>query len=90
MIQLRYAKDEAEIQPFNTIVKLRQCISCGKGLASEAFMSLVSKKLGGLSKLALLCNDCKKEKESLALANSTRYYKRIYDQKSFHGGKTKA
>lgn len=90
MIQLRYAKDEVEIQPFNTIVKLRQCISCGNGLASEAFMSSVSKKLGGLSKLALLCDDCKKERESLALANSTRFSKRIYDQKSFHRGKTKA
>jgi NADH dehydrogenase/NADH:ubiquinone oxidoreductase subunit G len=90
MIQLRYAKDEVEIQPFNTIVKLRQCISCGSGLASEAFMSSVSKKLGDLGELALLCNNCKRERGSLALANSTRYSKRIYDQNPFHIGKTKA
>jgi heterodisulfide reductase subunit A len=69
MIQLQYTKDEVEIQPFNTIVKLRQCISCGKGLASEAFVGSVSQKLGDLSKLAFLCTDCKKERESLALAD---------------------
>lgn len=77
MIRLRYTKDEVEIQPFNTIVKLRQCISCGKGLASEAVVGSVGKKLGDLHKLTLLCNDCKRERKSLALAKSTHYSRRI-------------
>jgi len=69
VIKLLYAKNKVEIQPFNTIVRSRQCISCGKDLASEAFVGFVSRKLGNLSKLALLCIDCKRERESLALAN---------------------
>lgn len=77
VIQLQYTKDEVEIQPFNTTVKLRQCISCGKDLASEAFVSLVSSKLGNLRKLALLCIDCKKERESLALANCAHSSKNV-------------
>ena len=76
-IQLLYTKDKIEIKPFNTIVKLRQCVSCGKDLASEAFVGFVSRKLGDLSKLTLLCTDCKKERESLALANSARYSKNV-------------
>ena len=77
MIQLKYSKDQVEIKPFNTIVKLKQCVSCGNGLASEAFVDSVSKKLGDLSELALLCDDCKKERKSLALAKSARYSKRV-------------
>ncbi|TKJ33071.1 MAG: 4Fe-4S ferredoxin [Planctomycetes bacterium B3_Pla] len=69
MIKLNYTKDEVEIRPFNTIVKLSQCVSCGKDLASEAFVGFVSRKLGNLSELALSCIDCKRERESLALAN---------------------
>ena len=69
MIQLRYAKGTVEIQPFNTTVELRQCISCGKDLAPAAFVDLVRKKLGSLSQVALLCIDCKKKRESLVLAN---------------------
>ena len=76
MIQLKYSKDEVEIKPFNTIVKLKQCVSCGNGLASEAFVGSVSRKLGDLSELTLLCNDCKKEKKILALVKSVRYSKR--------------
>jgi len=76
-IQLLYTKDKVEIKPFNTIVKLRQCVSCGKGIASEALLGSVSRKLGDLSKLALLCNDCKKERESLALATGARYSKNV-------------
>ncbi|UCE47674.1 MAG: (2Fe-2S)-binding protein [Phycisphaerales bacterium] len=75
MIQLQYTKDEVEIKPFNTIVKLGQCTSCGKNLASTTFVGFVSKKLGSLSKLPFLCIDCKKERESLALANFARYSK---------------
>jgi ferredoxin len=90
MIRLRYTKDEVEIQPFNTIVKLRQCISCGKGLASEAVVGSVGKKLGDLSRIALLCNDCKREKKSLALAKSTHKKARIYNQNHFHRTKKKA
>jgi len=71
-IQLQYTKDKVEIKPFNTIVRLRQCVSCGKGLASEALLGSIGRKLGELSKLALLCNDCKKERESIALANGAR------------------
>lgn len=89
MIQLRYTNDEVEIQPFNTIVKLRRCASCGSGLASEAFVSSVGKKLGDLSTLALLCNDCKKERKSLALAKSTNYAARTYDQNPIHRAKRK-
>ena len=74
-IRLQYAKDEVEIQPFNTSVKLRQCVSCGKDLASEAFAGVVGKKLGSLSKSTLLCIDCKKRRESLALANVARCYR---------------
>jgi len=76
-IQFEYTKDKVEIKPFNTIVKLRQCASCGKGIASEALLGEVRRKLGNLSKLAFLCNDCKKERESLALANGARYSKNI-------------
>lgn len=76
-IQLQVTRDKVEIKPFNTIVKLKQCVSCGKGLASEALLGSLSRKLGDLSKLTLLCNDCKKERESLALANSARYYKNV-------------
>lgn len=75
VIQLLVTRDKVEIKPFNTIVKLKQCISCGKSLASEALLGSVSRKLGELGKLAFLCNDCKKERESLALANSARYFK---------------
>ena len=46
-------------------------------LASETFVDSVSQKLGDLSKLALLCIDCKKEKESLALADNARWSKRV-------------
>ena len=74
-IQLQVTRDKVKIKPFNTIVKLKQCISCGKSLASEALMDSVSRKLGELGKLALLCNDCKKERESFALANSARSFK---------------
>jgi heterodisulfide reductase subunit A len=76
-IQLQYTRDKVEIQPFNTVVKLRQCIVCGKDLASEAFVGFVSRKLGNLSKLALLCIDCKKERESLALANCAHLSKNV-------------
>jgi heterodisulfide reductase subunit A len=74
-IQLQVMRDKVEIKPFNTVVKLKQCISCGKGLASEALLDSVSRKLGELGKLALLCNNCKKERESLALANNARSFK---------------
>ena len=77
MIQLKYTKDKVEIQPFNTIIKLRQCISCGKGLASEAFVGSVGQKLGDLSRIDLLCIDCKKERESLALANCAQLSKNV-------------
>lgn len=76
-IQLEITGDKVEIKPFNTIVKLRQCVSCGKGIASEALLGEVGSKLGDLSKPALLCNDCKKQKQSLALANSARYSKNV-------------
>ena len=75
VIQLQVTRDKVEIKPFNTIVKLKQCISCGKSLASEALLDSVSRKLGELGKLVLLCNDCKKERESLALANNARSFK---------------
>lgn len=75
LIQLQVRKDKVEIKPFNTIVKLKPCILCGKSLASETLLDSVSRKLGGLGKLALLCNDCKKGRESLALANSARSFK---------------
>ena len=76
-IHLQYTKDKVEIQPFNTIVELRQCISCGKALASGAFMDLVNRKLGYLSELTRLCGDCKKGRESLALANGARSSKKV-------------
>lgn len=75
VIQLQITRDKVEIKPFNTIVKLKQCISCGKSLASETLLGEVRRKLGNLSKSALLCTDCKKERESLALANSARFFK---------------
>jgi NADH dehydrogenase/NADH:ubiquinone oxidoreductase subunit G len=74
-IQLEVTRDKVEIKPFNTTVKLKQCISCGKSLASEALLGKVRRKLGNLSKSALLCANCKKAKESLAIANSARFFK---------------
>ena len=75
-IQLAYTEDEVEIQPFNTTIKLKQCISCGNGLASETLLDSVSSKLGHLKTSVLLCVDCKKEKGSLALADSSRHSKK--------------
>ena len=72
-IRLQHGKDGVEIQPFNTTVKLRQCVSCGKDLASETFVGFVGKKLEGLSRSAFLCIDCKKKRGSLALASVARY-----------------
>ena len=71
-IQLEYTKDKLKITPFNTLVELKKCQSCGKVLAPEPFVSFVRRKLGHLNELALLCQNCKKEKESLALANPVR------------------
>ena len=74
-IQLKYTEDKVEIKPFNTVVDLRKCVSCGKHLASEEQLSSVSGKLGLLGGLALLCGDCKRQKESVALADGARFLK---------------
>jgi NADH dehydrogenase/NADH:ubiquinone oxidoreductase subunit G len=76
-IQLKYERNKVEIQPFNTVVKLRQCCACGKNLASEAFVGFVNRKLGNLSKLTFLCIDCKRERKSLALANCADLSKNV-------------
>ena len=72
MIQLVHTIDRVEIRPFNTTAALQQCVSCGRGLATQAQLDSVSKRLGRLKGSVLLCVDCKKQKGSLALANSTR------------------
>jgi len=74
-IQLEYTEDKVEIKPFNTVLELRKCVSCGKHLASEDQLSSVSGKLGRLGELALLCADCKRQKESVALADGVRFPK---------------
>lgn len=74
-IQLTYTEDEVEIKPFNTVVELRKCVSCGKQLASEEQLSSVGGKLGRLGGAALLCGDCKRRKESIALAEGARFFK---------------
>ena len=63
-IKLEYTKDELMIKPFNTVVKLTKCVSCGNPLAPEPFVNSVSKKLGKLDELVLLCENCKRKKES--------------------------
>ncbi len=74
-IQLTYTEDKVEIKPFNTVVDLRKCVSCGKYLASEKQLSSVSGKLGPLGGPVLMCGDCKRQKESVALADGARFFK---------------
>ena len=72
-VRLEYTEDNVEIKPFNTILKLTRCISCGRDLASEPHVSSVNRKLGKLGESTLLCNDCKKKRQGLALANNARF-----------------
>lgn len=77
-IQLKYTQDSVAIKPFNTIVKLTRCVSCSRELGPEPQVSSVGNKLAGLAEAALLCNDCKRERTSLALANNARFPKNSY------------
>ena len=47
--------------------------SCGKDLAPEPHVNLVSGKLGKLGELPLVCNECKRKRESMALAENAHF-----------------
>jgi len=65
-IVVRMHKDEVEISPFKSRVKLRRCAACGKPVASELVARALSDR-GGPKLVALmaaedLCPSCKRKK----------------------------